>query len=494
MSRKVYLAADVGAGSGRVLAAVYEDRKIRFEEIRRFDNQPISLNGSLHWQITRIFSEVKHGILEAVQQYGDDVISIGVDTWGVDFGLLDRKGRALGIPYCYRDQRTDGMGTVSESIMPQSERYSIAGIQHLHFNSIYQLLAESRLESNNLAIADKLLFIPDLINFWLCGVACNEITIASTSELLDAKTGKWSETMIDRFGFPKALFGNLVEPGVVLGKLLPDIAEIVKSDKIVVVATPSHDTAAAVAACPLSSPDSIYISSGTWSLMGVESEVCQTTEIANQMGLTNERGVEGTTRLLKNISGFWIFQQCKRDWDLQGLELGYDDLRNMATAEAPFQAYLDPNDPLFEKPGNMVTRVNQYFKETGQDVEATPALICRSIFEGLALSYRRVIQGIQHVTGKTYDTIHIMGGGSQNAFLNQLTADATGCKVLAGPLEGSSLGNVLAQLKADGEIETIRSGRSIIVNSFELQTFEPQKNLAWEKASEAFEKIVARRK
>jgi len=494
MSRKVYLAADVGAGSGRVLAAIYDQKTIKFEEIRRFDNQPISLNGSLHWQITRIFSEIKRGIQEAVQQYGDDVISIGVDTWGVDFGLLDKHGRMLGIPYCYRDQRTDGMDAVSAQIMPQAERYSIAGIQHLHFNSIYQLLAESRLSGNQLESADKLVFIPDLINFWLCGVAKNEVTIASTSELLDAKTGQWSDTMIERFGFPKSVFGELVEPGVILGKLLPDIANEVKSSKIVVVTTPSHDTAAAVAACPLRSPDSIYISSGTWSLMGVESEVCQTTAIANRMGLTNERGVEGTTRLLKNISGFWIFQQCKRDWDLQGLGLGYDELREMAVKETPFQAFLDPNDPLFEKPGNMVDRVIQFFKVTGQKVEPTPALISRSIFEGLALSYRMVIQGIQNVTGKTYDTIHILGGGSQNAFLNQLAADATGCVVLAGPLEGSSLGNVLAQLKADGEIKTIRNGRKIIADSFELMTFKPGNELNWASASERFQQIISMRK
>ncbi len=490
MSRKVYLAADVGAGSGRVLAAVFEDRKIRFEEIRRFDNQPISLNGSLRWQITRIFSEVKQGIQEAVQQFGEDVVSVGVDTWGVDFGLLDKHGRSLGIPYCYRDQRTDGMDVVSEGIMPQSERYEIAGIQHLHFNSIYQLLAERELEGNNLLTADKLLFIPDLINYWLCGVAKNEVTIASTSELLDAKTGEWSKSMIERFEFPESIFGELVEPGVVLGTLLPDIAEEVKSHTIRVVTTPSHDTAAAVAACPLSSPDSVYISSGTWSLMGVESEVCQTSAVANEMGLTNERGVEGTTRLLKNISGFWIFQQCKRDWDLQGLSLGYDELREMAVKEAPFQAYLNPNDPVFERPGNMVERIMAYFEKTGQNVEATPALICRSIFEGLALSYRSVIHGIQQVTGKTYDTIHILGGGSQNSFLNQLAADATGCKVLAGPLEGSSLGNVLAQLKADGEIETIRSGRRIIADSYELTAFEPKTDLDWNEAAIAFQKVI----
>jgi rhamnulokinase len=488
--RKVYLAADVGAGSGRVLAAVYEGGRIVFNEIRRFDNQPVSIQGSLHWNILAIFSEIKQGILEAVQRYGDDVISIGVDTWGVDFALVDGHGRLLGTPYCYRDARTNGMDSVAGEILPQSKRYAIAGIQHLHFNSIYQLLAESRLQPNALVEAKQLLFIPDLLNYWLCGVARNEVTIASTSELLDAKTGQWSDALIERFGFPRGIFGELIEPGTVLGKLSPDVAAEVGSDRIVVVATPSHDTAAAVAACPLRSEDAIYISSGTWSLMGVESDGCHTTDLANAMGLTNERGVEGATRLLKNISGFWIFQQCKRDWDLQGLGLGYDALRELAVNETPFQAFLNPNDPRFEAPGNMAARVKDYFAATGQQVEATPALITRSIFEGLALSYRRVLKGIERVTGKTYDTIHILGGGSQNDFLNQLAADATGCNVLAGPLEGSSLGNVLAQLKADGQIRSIRAGRSIIADSFDLRRFTPGNTLDWDAAAARFDAVA----
>lgn len=490
-NRKVYLAADVGAGSGRVLAAIFEERKIVLEEIRRFDNQPVSLLGSLHWDVLAIFSEIKRGIREAVNRYGRDVISIGVDTWGVDFGLIDAHGRLLGLPYCYRDSRTSGMDAVSEEILPQSQRYAIAGIQHLHFNSIYQLLAESRLRPNALAEAKQLLFIPDLLNYWLCGVARNEATIASTSELLDAKTGQWSDELIGRFGFPHGIFGELVEPGTVLGKLSPAVAAEVGSDSILVVASPSHDTAAAVAACPLRSADAVYISSGTWSLMGVESASCHTSELANAMGLTNERGVEGTTRLLKNISGFWIFQQCKRDWDLLGLGLSYDALRDLATKEAPFQAFLGPSDPCFEAPGNMLARIKDYFVATGQQVEAIPGLITRTIFEGLALSYRRVLNGVSRVTGKHPDTIHIMGGGSQNDFLNQLAADATGCTVLAGPLEGSSLGNVLSQLKADGEIASIRAGRSIIADSFDLRAFTPNASLDWEAAARQFDALVA---
>lgn len=490
MSRKVYLAADVGAGSGRVLAGIYENGKISFDEIRRFDNQPINLNGSLHWQITRIFSEIKQGIIEAVQKYGDEVKSIGVDTWAVDYALLDQHQRMLGIPYCYRDQRTDGMDVVAEEIIPQSARYSQAGIQHLHFNTLYQLLAESRLEDSVIEHAESLLFIPDLINFWLSGTLANEVTLASTSELLNAKSGQWSDAMINKFGFPRSIFKELVEPGDVLGLLTDSIAEEVGSSTIQVVATPSHDTAAAVAACPLSSPNSIYISSGTWSLMGVESETCFIDSVANARGLTNERGVEGTTRLLKNISGFWIFQQCKRDWDQKGLGLGYDELRELAVKAKPFQAFLNPNDTCFEKPGNMLARVEEYFKRTGQEVEMEPGIICRAIFEGLALSYRGVVQGIEQVTGKKYDTIHIMGGGSQNTFLNQLAADATGCCVLAGPLEGSSLGNILAQLKADGEISSIREGRSIIRDSFELKEYEANSDLDWNEAYQRFCKVV----
>ncbi|MCG8526877.1 MAG: rhamnulokinase [Opitutales bacterium] len=489
--RKVYLAADCGAGSGRVIAGIFENGTITLEEICRFDNQPVDLNDSLHWGITRIFGEIKSGIGMAVAKYGKDVVSIGVDTWGVDYGLLDEHDRLLGIPYCYRDARTDGMIDHADSILSQPGRYEHAGLQLLHFNTLYQLLAEKRLSSSQLDRAESLLFIPDIINFWLSGVLANEATIASTSELLDAKSGQWSEELIDAYGLPKQIFKKPVEPGEILGPVKSSICVELGIDfEINVVATPSHDTAAAVAACPLESANSVYISSGTWSLMGIEAEEAFTTETANAMKLTNERGVEGTTRLLKNISGFWIFQQAKRDWDLCGLGLGYDELRELAVKAEPFQAFLNPNDPCFEKPGGMVSRIMDYFERTGQSVPEDPGVICRSVFEGLALSYRKVLKGIERVTGEKYDTLNIIGGGSQNPFLNQLAADATGCKVIAGPIEGSGLGNILAQLKADGEIGSIRSGRSIIEQSFELKAYEPGDSEVWDKASERFDALL----
>ena len=493
MKKKVYLAADIGAGSGRVLAGIYESGKIRLEEISRFDNQPMDIDGSLHWNMSRIISEIKQGILRAVERYGEEIISIGIDTWGVDYGLIGEDAELIVTPSCYRDQRTDGMVEAANAIMAQRERFEHSGMQLLHFNSLYQLLADKRQDAIRLKKTKALLFIPDIINYWLTGVLANETTVASTSELLDAETGKWCEPLIEGFGFPRSIFQTLLEPGETVGLLRSEVqCELGLQHEIKVVAVPSHDTAAAVAACPLSSTHVAYISSGTWSLMGIESDVPYTSSTANAMSLTNERGVEKTTRLLKNISGFWIFQECKRYWDSEGLSLGYDELRELAVASKPFQVFLDPNDPGFEQPGNMVPRVMQYYKKTGQKVEALPGVICRSVFEGLALSYREVLQGLNSVTGKTIDTLHIIGGGSQNAFLNQLVADATGCNVIAGPVEASGLGNILAQLKASGDIETIRSGREIIQNSFNLENYLPQNTESWEEASKQFATIKER--
>lgn len=490
MSRKIYLAADIGAGSGRVLAGTLESGKISLEEICRFSNQPMEVDGSLRWDIEGVFQEILGGIKIAIDRYGADVKSIGIDTWGVDYGLLDGSGKLLDTPYCYRDDRTEGMIARADEIVPQSARYAQAGIQQMHFNTLYQLLAEKLLCSSD-GCVQTLLFIPDLINYWLCGVKANEVTIASTSELLNAKSGEWSDALISKNGLPRKIFQELVEPGERLGVLSDRVSEEVGSNGIFVVATPSHDTAAAVAACPLSeTKDSIYISSGTWSLMGVEEDHCFTDSVANAMGLTNERGVEGTTRLLKNISGFWIFQQCKLDWNQKGFDWGYDELREMAIKSAPFQAYLDPNDACFEKPGEMVSRIEAYFQRTGQQVAMDPGLICRTIFEGLALSYRAVKERLERATHKQYETIRIIGGGSQNAFLNQLAADATGCQVIAGPLESSSLGNILAQLKADGEIARIREGRSIIENSFEMSVFEPTGEADWASAYKTFKQVT----
>lgn len=489
-SKKVYLAADIGAGSGRVIAGIVENGKITLEEVNRFDNQSIVLDGSLYWQAMRIFSSIKEGIAIAVERYGDAVRSVGVDTWGVDYGFLDKRKRLLGIPYCYRDSRTEGMVDEANKSMSAAERYSHTGIQSLPFNTLYQLLAEKQGGDSWFGLAGDLLFVPDLINFWLSGVACNEVTIASTSEMLDGKTGKWSQEILSTYGLPKGIFESLVEPGCVLGPLTKNIRDEVGSTDLKVVTVPSHDTAAAVASCPFVSKNSIFISSGTWSLMGVESEVPFLTEAARLSGLTNERGIEGTTRLLKNISGFWIFQECKRDWDSKGLGLTYAELTDLAEKAEPFKMFIDPNDSRFMAPGNMLERIADYLKETGQDACEDPGAISRAIFEGLVFSYRGAIRGLEEVTETKYDTIHIIGGGSQNLIINQFVADATGCRVIAGPIEGSSLGNILAQIKADGDIETIRSGRTMIEASFDLPIFEPSDANVWIDAEVEFKRTL----
>ncbi|MCH6257439.1 rhamnulokinase [Puniceicoccaceae bacterium K14] len=489
-SRKVFLAADIGAGSGRVIAGVLQDGKISLEEVNRFDNPSIDLDGSLHWQSIGILSSIKEGLALAIKKYGDDVRSIGVDTWGVDYGFLDKRKRLLGVPYCYRDSRTEGMIEEANQTISASERYAATGIQPAPYNTLYQLLAEQKGGDSWLELAGDLLFMPDLINFWLSGVACNEVTIASTSEMLDAKTGEWARELLFEFGFPKGIFESLVEPGVVLGPLTKSIQSEIGASDLKVVTVPSHDTAAAVASCPFSSDKSIFISSGTWSLMGIESDEPFLTESASESGLTNERGVEGTTRLLKNISGFWIFQECKRDWDSKGVNLSYAELTDLAENAEPFKLFINPNDRRFMKPGKMLERIGAYLKETGQEVTEDPAAISRAIFEGLVFSYREAIAGLEKVTGTQYDTINIIGGGSQNLIINQFVADATGCRVIAGPIEGSSLGNILAQIKAEGDIDSIRAGRTIINDSFELPVFEPNDSNAWIEAEKKFKEIL----
>ena len=340
--KKVYLAADIGAGSGRVIAAILENGILSLEEVNRFDNQSIDLDGSLYWQAIRIFSSIKEGIALAVERYGDSIRSVGVDTWGVDYGLLDKRKRLLGIPYCYRDDRTIGSVEKANAVLSSEERFAITGIQSMPFNTLYQLIAEQGEDGGWLDSAGDLLFMPDLINYWLCGVAENEVTIASTSEMLDARTGTWSKDIVEAYGFPKGIFEHLIEPGNVLGPLTDRVSKEVGPNAINVVSVPSHDTAAAIAACPMKSENSIYISSGTWSLMGIESDVPYLTEAARANGLTNEHGVEGTTRLLKNISGFWIFQECKRDWDSKERGLSYADLTDLAENAEPFKLFIDP--------------------------------------------------------------------------------------------------------------------------------------------------------
>ncbi|MCL4154535.1 UNVERIFIED_CONTAM: hypothetical protein GTU68_065695 [Idotea baltica] len=469
------------------MAGVYEDGKITLEEVNRFDNQSIELDGSLYWQAIHIFSSIKEGLALAIERYGDSIRSVGIDTWGVDYAFLDKSKRLLGIPYCYRDGRTNGMIGWADETMSASDRFSHTGIQNLPFNTLYQVLAEKRSKGNWLDQAGDLLFIPDLINFWLSGVACNEVTIASTSEMLDAKTGEWSQAILSAYDLPEKIFEGLVEPGIVLGPLTESVSKNLK-----VVTVPSHDTAAAVASCPFSSENAIFISSGTWSLMGIESTLPYLHDEARQNGFTNERGVEGTTRVLQNISGFWIFQQCKRDWDAQGLGLSYADLTDLAEKAEPFKLFIDPSDDRVIQPGNMLKRIEDYLTETGQEATLEPGGISRALFEGLVLSYRKAIEGLRKVTGKAFDRIHIIGGGSQNSIINQFAADATGCRVIAGPIEASSLGNILAQLKADGEVESIRSGRKIISDSFELEEFEPKVTSAWVEAEAKFDRVLSK--
>ncbi len=486
---RVYLAGDFGAESGRVMAGVFDGRRLALREMHRFPNEPVRLTDGLHWDALRLFHELKNGARAALREFGRSVVSLGVDTWGVDFGLLDRRGALLGNPTHYRDARTDGQMERVFRIVPRSEIYRRTGIQSLKFNTLYQLFALARARDATLAAADTLLFMPDLFHYWLTGRRANEWTIASTSQCADPLHKVWRRAMLAKLGIDAGIFADIVEPGTSLGPLLPDAAAEIGARQVNVVAPAGHDTGSAVFATPLADSSEAYISSGTWSLMGVELPKPVLTPEAMEFNFTNEGGAFGTTRFLKNIMGLWIVQECRRAWKAAGQDFDYPTLTAMAAKAPPFSALVDVSDSLFFPPGGMPERVARHCRETRQRPPADPGAVVRSILEGLALSYRMTLRQIERVTGARIRRIHIIGGGSQNELLDQFTADATGVPVSAGPVEATAAGNVLLQMAADGRIASPAEGRAIIRRSFAAKTFEPRDTSAWDDAAARFEEL-----
>ena len=481
-----FLAFDLGAESGRAVMGHLDGDRLRLEEVHRFPNGPVRVLDSLHWDVLRLWSEIKHGLALAAQAYGTSLASVGLDTWGVDFGLLAADDILLGNPYHYRDSRTDGMMDEAFKIVPRAEIYERTGIQFMQLNSLYQLLAMARADSPALAAAETLLTMPDLFNFWLSGRKANEFTIATTSQCYDPRAGDWAREMLERLGIPARILGQIVPPGTVLGTLLPSVAEETGCGPIPVVASACHDTASAVAAVPTVSRDYIYLSSGTWSLMGVEVTEPVITGQSLTHNFTNEGGVGDTFRLLKNITGLWLVQECRREWSRAGESYSYDDLTRMA-AEAPaFGPLVVPGDARFLPPGDMPGRIRAFCRDTGQAVPETKGSIVRCALESLALEYRRVAERLSELVGRRFPTVHVIGGGSQNRLLNQFTADATGRTVVAGPVEATAIGNVLVQALALGHIASLAEGRELVRHSFEVETFEPGDTSAWDGAYERY--------
>lgn len=486
------LAFDLGAESGRAVVGHIDDR-LRLEEIHRFPNGPVRVHNSLHWDVLRLWSEIKHGLGLAVKAHGDDLASIGLDTWGVDFGLLAADDTLLGNPHHYRDSRTDGMMEEAFKTVPRNEIYERTGIQFMQLNSLYQLVAMVKENSPVLSAARTFLNMPDLFSFWLSGRKASEFTIATTSQCYNPRAGTWAYDMLDRLGIPTRIFGEIVPPGTVLAPLCSAVAEETGSSRIPVVASAAHDTASAVAAVPTTSNDYIYLSSGTWSLMGVEIKEPIINQKSLRYNYTNEGGVESTFRFLKNIMGLWLVQECRREWARESQAYSYEELTKMA-AEAPTSGPRRPgavglvslSDSRFLPPGDMPDRIQAFCRESGQTVPETKGEIVRCALDSLALEYRWVAERLDEIVGHRLPTIHIFGGGSQNRLLNQFAADATGRTIIAGPVEATAIGNVLVQSLALGHINTLAEGRALVRRSFQVETYEPHDTAAWDGAYEQY--------
>jgi rhamnulokinase len=450
-----YLAFDLGAESGRAMLGSFRAGRLELTELHRFPNGPIQEGGSLRWDIRRLWTEMQHAL--SVAPAG--VQSIGVDTWGVDFALLGADGELLANPYHYRDHRTDGMMDRVFGRIPRERIYSITGIQFLPFNSLYQLCATS---PELLARAQSILTIPDLLNYWLTGNQCAEYSNATTTQLIDARTRRWSMPLIGELGLPARLFREIVQPG----------SEIGKWNGIPVIAPACHDTGSAVAAVAMS-PDSAYLSSGTWSLLGAEVSEPVITDRSRDLNFTNEGGVCGTVRLLKNIAGLWLLQSCMRSWAAAGMKFSYDELLDAASREPASQSLVDPDDPSFLNPDDMPRAIAAYCEQHGKPVPQSPPAITRAILESLALRYRDVLDSLEEITGRKFREIRIIGGGSRNRLLNQLTAKATGRTVVSGPVEATALGNIAMQMLATGAVASLTEARAIINRSFPTETFVP---------------------
>jgi rhamnulokinase len=476
-----YIAVDLGAESGRVMLGRIAGGRLTLEQTHRFGNGPIQEQGTLRWDFPRLLAEIKTGIGMAVQAADGKVAGIGVDTWGVDFGLLGADGRLLENPYHYRDSRTNDMMDKAFGIMPKRRVYENTGIQFMQLNSLYQLLAMRLADSPGLAQADRLLFVADLFTYFLCGKALGEYTMASTSQMMDMRTGQWSQPIFEELGLPMKIMPKITRPGAVTAHLTDEVARGIGCGKIPVIAVGSHDTASAVLGVPARGDTWAYLSSGTWSLMGVELPQAIVNDKTFQYEFTNEGGVENTIRLLKNIMGLWLVQECKRRWQREGQDLSYGELTQMAAKAKPFFGYINCDNSEFLAPGDMPARINKCLSDTGQKPTQDKGQMVRLVLESLALKYRRVLNAIEDVTGNTIDVLHIVGGGIQNELLCQFTADATGRKVITGPIEATASGNILMQAKATGQLKSIAEAREVIRNSFELKEYQPQDTARWGK-------------
>ncbi len=490
MKKLKMLAIDLGASSGRGIVGSFDGEKLTLEENHRFPNEPVTVAGTFTWDILRIYHEIKNSIRKCALSEDKDIRSIGIDTWGVDFGLIDKTGRLMANPVHYRDTRTEGIIDYADKFVSKAELYNTTGLQFMNFNTIYQLAASLRDEPAYINNAQKMLFTPDLLNYLLTGEMRTEYTIASTGAILDAKKRDFAYDMLKKFGIPETLFAPIVKPGNVLGKLLPQVLEEIGDINPNVVNVAAHDTGSAVVAVPAKGEDFIFLSSGTWSIMGSEVKQPIISDASFKYNFTNEGGVEDTIRFSKNITGLWLKQESKRQWEREGKNYTHDQLSDMALASKPLQSLIDPDDQLFATPGNLPRRIAEYCKATGQHVPENPGEIMRCIFESLALRYRFTVEKIDEMKGTKTPFINIVGGGTKEALLCQFAADACGRPVYAGPVEATAIGNIVCQAIAAGEIKNVAEAREVIRNSFEIDYYEPKNTESWDDGYERFKKLL----
>ena len=485
-----FLATDLGGESGRVLLGRFDGERFALEEIYRFPNRPVRVTDGLHWDILSLFREVKEGLAKAAEEAGRPE-SIGVDSWGVDFALLDREGALVSNPHDLRDPRTEGIVEKAFERVPKEEIYETTGIQFIRINTLYQLLAMR--DSPLLEAAESLLLIPDLMNYWLSGEKACELTNATTTQLYDLKAGEWARDLLEKLSLPTRVFPRIVPPATELGPLLPEVAEETGLDaRLPVVAVASHDTASAVVALPAEGEDFAYVSSGTWSLVGVETPSPVVTPEAMEANFTNEGGFGGRTRFLKNVMGLWLLQQCRMIWAHEGQEYSYEELARLAE-EAPASGPLvDPDYPSFFAPGDMPSQIRRFCEATGQEAPEEPGQVARCILESLAHKYWWVVEHAGEITGQNVEVVHIVGGGSQNGLLCQLTADAMRLPVLAGPVEATALGNIAVQAFARGYVNSLEEIRATIRRSVEVHTYEPDSSAEddWNELRERFSRVM----
>ncbi len=495
MSEKLFVAFDLGAESGRAVLGKLDKGRLALDVKHRFANTPVQMNGYLHWNTPSLWAELKTGLRKAAG-VGElkkplKLSGIAVDTWGVDFGLIGRNGELLGLPVHYRDKRTDGMLDKAFRMAGRETIFNATGIQFMQLNTLYQMLAMSQQKSALLGAADKLLFMPDLLTYMFCGKAVCEASIASTSQMYNPLTETWALDVLKKLGIPSHFLGKITPAGRMLGGLRQEVIDECGLDAPMI-STAGHDTASAVAAVPADSDSDnwCYISSGTWSLMGLELDQPIINKASLAANYTNEVGAAGKIRFLKNIMGLWLVQECRRQWDREGRTFDYGMLTKLAGEAQPFKALIDPDYSDFGKPGQMPQKIAKFCKQTKQKAPATTGEYVRTCLEALALAYRRTVENLEKLSGRKINVIHIVGGGTQNELLNQMAADACGRKVIAGPIEATAAGNILVQAMATGDVKNLAHGREIIRNSFPVKTYRPSSDATWDRVYERYLEIV----